>query len=142
MPVLGGRWAKLKCSVMIKNIISRVNVICGNRVALKCLLAALLISAGVGTASAYDFEVGGIYYYTSGTTAEVVNGDSPYVGDIVIPQRVSHDGKTYDVVSIGWSAFENCESLTSIDMPYITEIKAFAFCNCTSLASVNMPQPC
>ena len=169
---------------MLKNIISRVNVICGNRAALKCLFAVLLITTGVGTASAYDFKTGGLcynilskqdktvevtYYYHNGNTyngyemskldAEELLG---YVGDEVIPEKVNFDGNEYTVVAIGEYAFRNCSvtsmelpttvtkigrgaftdyssSLTSVDMPSVTEIGENAFAGCYGLASVDMP---
>ena len=39
-----------------------------------------------------------------------------YWGDIVLPNSVSYDGQTYTLVSIGDSAFYNCQDLTSITL--------------------------
>ena len=128
---------------MLKNIISRVNVICGNRAALKCLFAVLLITTGVGTASAYDFKTGGLcynilsnqdktvevtYYYYSSDYYDRFNsydsdkldayGLSGYKGDPVIPEKVNYNGKNYTVVAIGDHAFESCYDLTSVKIPY------------------------
>ena len=44
------------------------------------------------------------------------------------------------VTSIGDSAFNGCESLTTIRLPNsLTEIPAFVFSNCKSLTSINIP---
>ena len=151
---------------MLKNIISRVNVICGNRAALKCLFAVLLITTGVGTASAYDFKTGGLcynilsnqdktvevtYYYYSSDYYDRFNsydsdkldayGLSGYKGDPVIPEKVNYNGKNYTVVAIGDHAFESCYDLTSVKIPAsVTEIGDAAFKNCSHrLVSVDMP---
>ena len=76
---------------------------------------------------AHDFEVDGIYYnFLNGNAVEVTypNDDSwgtygapidypGYSGDVVIPDSVIYNGKTYQVTSIGNSAFYD-SSLTSV----------------------------
>lgn len=96
-------------------------------------------------ASAYDFEVDGIYYTVVSLpelTCEVSKSpkDNEYSGDIKIPAEVSFRGKTLKVERIGSDAFRSCESLTSVDIPNsVTVIGDQAFDECTSLASVKIP---
>ena len=110
-------------------------------------LSLILLVMAVGTTGvyAYDFEKDGIYYNIlseEDRTVEVTNqsdwGDS-YSGDIVIPQRVINDGKTYSVTTIGENAFYYCSALTSVSMPSITTISDYAFYYCSALTSVSMP---
>ncbi len=95
------------------------------------------------SASAYDFEVDGIYYTVtdfSNLECMVVSGDKNYSGDVVIPSTVTFNGKTLTVVSIGNSAFDYCRSLTSVTIPdSVTIIGPYAFAYCSSLTSVTIP---
>ena len=102
-------------------------------------MVALLCSA---TASAYDFEVDGIYYKVlsfSDLTVEVTKGDNEYSGEVIIPSTVSYKSKTLTVTSIGGSAFYNCTGLTSIEIPSsVTSIGNYAFDGCSGLTSVTI----
>ena len=92
---------------------------------------------------AYDAKIDGIYYNLSGNKATVTYRDAfydSYKGDLVIPESISYNGKTYSVTSIGHLAISNCTSLNSITIPKsITTIEESAFYWCPSLTSITIP---
>ena len=74
-------------------------------------------------------------------TASVIalEGDQKYEGDIVIPETVQHDGRTYQVTSIGDNAFYYSD-ITSIVIPNsVTSIGTCSFRFCSSLKNLNIP---
>ena len=107
-------------------------------------LAALLMLSATATASAYDFEVDGIYYSknSDGTSVYVTykcGSYDLYSGSVTIPEKVTYSGTTYSVTSIGWRAFDNCSSLTSVTIPNsVTSIGSEAFYKCSGLTSVTI----
>ena len=114
----------------------------------KTLLALFAVLMPLVT-SAHDFEVNGIYYnITSSTTVKVTyKGNSydyylnEYSGAVSIPATVTHNGNTYSVTSIGYSAFRDCSNLTSITIPAsVTSIENVAFHSCSSLSSITIPE--
>lgn len=132
-----------------------------NRLNFTLLLLVLLLRASAAAAvpptgadhnTTYDFYVDGIYYDIIGNEATVtckhlsVNQTgifsirSDYRGNVVIPSTVTHNGTTYPVTAIGFSAFYDCDSLTSVTIPNsVTSIESDAFRGCRSLTSVNIP---
>ena len=93
------------------------------------------------------FQSGDLWYYyssSSSTTVSVAkaqNGTN-YNGltNVVIPETVEDNGKTYSVSGISNEAFYNCSSLTSVTIPNsVTSIGNNAFSGCSSLASVTIP---
>ena len=110
---------------------------------LTLLLLALLLPA---TATAHDFEVGGIYYKINGNEVAVTyRGTSyyqysnEYSGDVSIPATVTYNGVTYSVTSIEFTAFGCCSGLTSITIPNsVTSISGDAFMECNGLESINV----
>lgn len=117
---------------------------------LKSLFATLVMLLCTISASAHDFEMDGIYYNIVSSEDLVVEvtfrGDNPnsysneYTGNVVIPEKVTYNGKTYSVTSIGFFAFDNCSSLTSITLPNsLKSIGEYAFAGCTNIKDVNIP---
>lgn len=129
---------------------------------MKKVLTLLLCLGFVLPLAAEHFVVDGIhYYYWSGDkegTVSVGNSDScweeftidivdcipwmcgpteSYVGDIVIPEKVSYEGKEYTVVRIGVAAFANCSKLKSVKMPATIErVDEGAFYGCSALEHI------
>lgn len=61
-------------------------------------------------------------------------------GNVTIPAYITVDKINYTVTSIGGSAFNDCESMTSISIPNtITAIESDAFNVCTGLSILNIP---
>ena len=103
------------------------------------LMLAVLLSAL--SASAYAFKVDGIAYNKNGDGKSVyVAYGGDYTGPVTIPERVTYDGATYSVTTIGDYAFSDCTGLTSVTIPSsVTTIGKSAFSGCTGLTSVTIP---
>ncbi len=87
-------------------------------------------------------RIGNLSYQLSETEAEVtvLGNGSFYKGSINIPAKIDHEGKEYDVTSIGDWAFEGCNELASITIPHsIKTIGAGAFRDCKLLKTVIIP---
>ncbi|MBR3092100.1 MAG: leucine-rich repeat domain-containing protein [Bacteroidaceae bacterium] len=105
--------------------------------------------------SAHNFEAQNddgitIYYLIISrddkTVAVTYQGDmagsysNEYSGNVSIPKTVNYNGTTYSVTSIGYSAFNGCSGLTSIDIPNsVTSIGGYAFSDCSGLTSIDIP---
>ncbi len=94
-------------------------------------------------AFSYNALIDGIYYNFNGDEAEVTYENtsySSYTGNIVIPESVVFNAKTYSVTSIGNRAFYYCSGLTSVNIPNsVTSIGTSAFSNCYGLTSITIP---
>ena len=113
---------------------------------IKLLLTTIAMLLCSVMANAHDFEVDGIFYdilsYTDLTVEVTYNASSykEYSGVVTIPSSVTYEDKTYSVTSIGYAAFGDCTSLTSITIPNsVTSIVGYAFRGCSSLTSVTIP---
>ena len=104
----------------------------------------VLLAMVLGASSMYGFEVDGILYnITSETnqTVEVTHKDfnGNYQGEIIIPESIRYNGKTYTVTAIGDNAFYNCYYMTSITIPKtIVSVGKYAFVDCIRIASVTL----
>ena len=105
------------------------------------LIMALLVPA---SATAYDFEVDGIYYNRNGHEAQVTynNNDdynNSYSGYVVIPETVIFEDATYPVTSIGYDAFRDSHELAGVFIPHsVTTISERAFAYCYNLTSIQV----
>ena len=127
-------------------------------------LFALTLALMAGVASfAYDemppdFKVDGLYYnFLEGDNVEVTHPyrpalptesasnaatqDSPddyaNLTELTIPSTVTYEGNVYHVTRIGHHAFDQCENLTSVNIPNsIKSIGIRAFSWCSALTSI------
>lgn len=109
---------------------------------LKSVMTVIVVLFSIDS-KAYDVEIDGIYYNLDkeAQTAIVTSGESKYSGDITIPTSVESKNNTYNVTSIGFSAFHGCSNLTSVNIPdCVTSIGENAFYNCKKLVSINIPE--
>ena len=105
------------------------------------LILAMIVPLG---ASAYDFQVGNIYYKINGEgTVSVTYKDTnlnSYSGTVTIPATVSNNGVTYTVTEIGSSAFRASSGLVRVNLPSTMQTIGYAsFYNCRALAYINIP---
>lgn len=74
-------------------------------------------------------------YTISSDEVTITDCDEFYVGEVVIPDTL----EGYPVTIIGNSAFDKCESLTSVTIPdSVTAISGAAFRDCSSLTSLTL----
>ena len=105
------------------------------------LMTTLILSVFFAvSASAYDVEVDGIYYNLAKNLAFVTSGDKKYEGEIVIPESITVNEKSYTVKEIQENAFQYCIDLTSVTIPNsVTSIGMWAFRDCSGLTSITIP---
>ncbi len=78
-------------------------------------------------------EADGVYYLGDGQNPYVV------VMGAVDPENVTELTVADSAKVIVPSAFANCQKLTSISMPAVTEIGAYAFSSCSQLSRISIP---
>lgn len=113
-----------------------------------CLLVGIWMMIPCMSVNAAEDEevtctVNGIIYNLNETTAEAAvdqKADSSLT-ELVIPQTITNNGKTYTVTSIDECAFWEDKTLTKVTLPdSITTIGYASFINCTSLSEINIPK--
>ena len=120
-----------------------------------CCIAALLPLQTYAGKSKYsaraNAEIDGVHYYLNAEdqTAFVSyttyydypnSNNKTYSGDVVVPEKVIHEGVAYTVIAVGNLAFSGNGGLHSVTLPStITHIGQEAFCRCNNLISVNIP---
>lgn len=107
------------------------------------ILVFAFLSCVTLNAFSYDFEVDGIYYnYNAKDQTAIVTYDfgHSYVGNIIIPEYVSINGRSIKVTCIGDYAFSSCDNLETVKLPEsIISIGEAAFSNCSNLRLINIP---
>ena len=91
----------------------------------------------------YDVQVDGFSYRRHGnelTVTRQAEWDNTYRGILTIPSHVTIDGEDCVVTEIGNSAFKNCTSIRTINLPEtLKRIGKYAFKNCTALTAMTLP---
>ena len=102
---------------------------------MKKLMLALMV-AFAATAEAF---IGGINYsFNSDGTAAINGYDLSNPPTKVDAAEVEKQGQKYTVTAIGIMAFDGCDSLESVSLPFVTTIKMYAFDGCTALKSLTV----
>lgn len=107
-------------------------------------LLVVLMSLSIIKAHAYDAEIDGIFYNFNGdeaeVTFEVTTVSKTYIGNVIIPETVNYNGKSYRVTTIGQRAFYYERELSTVVIPEsVTSIGEEAFSNCHAMTSVSIP---
>ena len=112
----------------MKKVLSAISTIC---IAVAVCLFLLPQQAQAASESDLTFRLN-----SDGNSYTVTDCSAEASGELVIP--ATYDGKP--VTNIGYAAFRDCSSLTSVTIPgSVTNIGNYAFSGCTSLTSVTIP---
>ena len=97
-------------------------------------MAVMFLAFAFTSASAYDFEAGGLYYNitsTSELTASVCGLADSSIVDLKIPSTVTYKSRTLKVTAIDESAFKDCSELQEVDLPSsLTIIEGYTSSDC------------
>ena len=110
----------------------------------RTLLFILFFLPMLSLAVSASEKIDGIYYIldTDTKTATVVfHVRYYYSGDVAIPSTVTHEGVDYTVTRIESDAFKRSTALTSVTIPRsVTSIGGGIFQECSSLTSINIEE--
>lgn len=106
----------------------------------KYILLIMLSCMSLFHATAQEtITVDNIKYYIDNGEATIAVQDETLSGDIIIPESITHEGRSYTVVRTTNGAFQNTD-ITSISLPNsITSLGNGCFYNCHKLISVKLP---
>lgn len=110
---------------------------------LKLIIAFIGLQICCIIKAAEEVVIDGIKYYYYGSYDVKVSGVDPdiFTGDLVIPETVVYNDKTYVVSEILGGAFYGCSNLQSVTIPNsVTRIGDSAFERCTSLSSLTFQE--
>lgn len=105
-------------------------------------MAVMLLAFAFTSASAYDFEAGGLYYNIISTyelTARVSGLADSSIVDLKIPSTVTYKSRTLKVMEINVCAFKSCKVLKSVKIPEGISLSRYSFCGCSELQEVDLP---
>ena len=89
------------------------------------------------------------YKLSEATNTAMVANANTWNGELVIPEEVNYEGKSYTVDRIEWLAFNSCKTLTKVRIPKtIVDIQHYSgyedcknpFTGCTSLESIEVDE--
>lgn len=110
------------------------------------ILLTLPAFAEISTTN-YDFKLDGLYYeFTSETTVKVTYKQIHYITqydqtDIVIPAKVTYEGKEYSVTEIDEDTFQDSENIRTVTIPEgVRKIGRNAFGDCIRLNTIVIPE--
>lgn len=103
-------------------------------------IALFLLTLVATAAMAEEFTVGYLTFQTISDTQVKITKADEYTHMAYLSSTVTHQGVSYSVTEIHYSAFSGCSSLQSVTIPSsVTTIGSSAFEGCTSLQSITIP---
>lgn len=77
----------------------------------------------------------------AGEVSVRMDSQQPLTGELLLPDEVTHGGKTYRVTAIEYAAFEDCEGITRLSIPAsVAIIGRRAVLGCTNLTAIEVAE--
>ncbi len=110
-------------------------------IAIKRILGFLFLIT-VATAQAETFQIGHITYQTiGGDSVEIIKCSHKQANNLDLSKPIEYNGKNYQLVSIGESAFEDCDNIFKITTPStLKRIGHKAFYGCKVLYEITLKE--